>query len=108
MHKDLQRINEPKDLQDLRERLKAKRDKDKVRVRICMTGCRAHGAEEVLKAFEEEVEKKRLSVEIVPTGCHGFCAQAPVLVVDPYGIFYGSIAPEDVPEIVTKLPPGQR
>ncbi|MCK5008681.1 MAG: NAD(P)H-dependent oxidoreductase subunit E, partial [Spirochaetales bacterium] len=102
MHKDLQRINEPKDLQDLRERLKAKRDKDKIRVRICMTGCRAHGAEEVLKAFKEEVEKKRLSVEIVPTGCHGFCAQAPVLVVDPYGIFYGSIAPEDVPEIVSQ------
>jgi NADH:ubiquinone oxidoreductase subunit F (NADH-binding)/(2Fe-2S) ferredoxin/Pyruvate/2-oxoacid:ferredoxin oxidoreductase delta subunit len=102
MHKDLQRINEPKDLQDLRERLKAKRDKDKVRVRICMTGCRAHGAEELMKAFEEQVEKEKLGVEIVPTGCHGFCAQAPVLVVDPYGIFYGSVSPEDVPEIVSQ------
>ena len=102
MHKDLQRINEPKDLQDLRERLKRERDKDKVRVRICMTGCRAHGAEEIMKAFETEVKKKKLGVEIVPTGCHGFCAQAPVLVVDPYGIFYGGISPEDVPEIVSQ------
>ena len=102
MHKDLQRINEPKDLQDLRERLKRERDKDKERVRICMTGCRAHGAEEIMKAFETEVKKKKLGVEIVPTGCHGFCAQAPVLVVDPYGIFYGGISPEDVPEIVSQ------
>ena len=102
MHKDLQRINEPKDLQDLRERLKRERDKDTVRVRICMTGCRAHGAEEIMKAFETEVKKKKLGVEIVPTGCHGFCAQAPVLVVDPYGIFYGGISPEDVPEIVSQ------
>jgi len=102
MHKDLQRINEPKELQDLREKLKLQRDKDKVRVRICMTGCRAHGAEEIMKAFETEVKKKKLDVEIVPTGCHGFCAQAPVLVVDPHGIFYGGISPEDVPEIVSR------
>ena len=102
MQKKLQRISKPKDLQDLRERLKRERDKDKVRVRICMTGCRAHGAEEIMQAFETEVKKKKLGVEIVPTGCHGFCAQAPVLVVDPYGIFYGGISPEDVPEIVSQ------
>jgi len=67
-----------------------------------MTGCRAHGAEEVLKAFEAEIGKRKIPVQIVATGCHGFCAQAPVLVVDPYDIFYGGIRPEDVAEIVSE------
>jgi len=102
MRKDIQKIGNPKNLRDLRERLKRERDGDKVRIRICMTGCRAHGAEEVMNALKQEVTKRQLGVEIVPTGCHGFCAQAPVLVVDPYGIFYGGVSPEDVPEIVTE------
>jgi len=53
-------------------------------------------------AFREEISRRDLGavVEILPTGCHGFCAQAPVLVVDPWGFFYGSITAADVPEIV--------
>jgi NADH:ubiquinone oxidoreductase subunit F (NADH-binding)/(2Fe-2S) ferredoxin len=96
------RLERPEDLAALRERLAAERDPKKARVRICMTGCRAQGAEEVLKAFREEIAKRDLgaAVEILPTGCHGFCAQAPVLVVDPWGFFYGSITAADVPEIV--------
>jgi NADH:ubiquinone oxidoreductase subunit F (NADH-binding)/(2Fe-2S) ferredoxin/NAD-dependent dihydropyrimidine dehydrogenase PreA subunit len=100
--KGIQRIGNPRDLAKLRERLRGQRDNDKVRIRICMTGCRAHGAEEVMKAFQKEVKKKKIDAEIVSTGCHGFCAQAPVLVVDPYGIFYGGVNPEDVPEIVSQ------
>ncbi|UCF99347.1 MAG: NADH-quinone oxidoreductase subunit NuoF [Spirochaetaceae bacterium] len=99
---NIQRIDSPKDLHDLREKLKEQRDEGKVRIRICMTGCRAHGAEELMTAFQEEVGKKSLGVEILATGCHGFCAQAPVLVVDPYGIFYGGVSPADVPEIVSE------
>ena len=99
---DIGRLGNAKDLEDLREKLNREKDKDRLRVRICMTGCRAHGAEEILKAFQSEVGMRKLDVEILSTGCHGFCAQAPVLVVDPYGIFYGGVSPEDVPEIVSQ------
>jgi NADH-quinone oxidoreductase subunit F len=99
---EVKRLGNTKDLEDLRNRLKRDKDEHRVRVRICMTGCRAHGAEELMNAFEEEVKKRKLGVEIVATGCHGFCAQAPVLVVDPYGIFYGGVSPQDVPEIVSE------
>ena len=34
------------------------------------------------------------------TGCHGFCARAPVAAIDPYGFFYQQISPKDVPLIV--------
>jgi (2Fe-2S) ferredoxin len=99
---NLPSIDNPEDLEALREKLRREKDEDQVRIRICMTGCRAHGAEEILKAFQEEVAKRKLDARIVSTGCHGFCAQAPVLVVDPFGIFYGGVSPEDVPEIVSQ------
>ncbi|MEE8470462.1 MAG: NADH-quinone oxidoreductase subunit NuoF [Dehalococcoidia bacterium] len=73
-------------------------------VRICMTGCRARGAEQVRDAFIAELERQGLGdkVEIRETGCQGFCARAPVAVVDPQGIFYQELTPEDVPEIVSQ------
>ena len=95
------RIDDAAALEELRGRLRAQRDESKVRIRICMTGCRAQGAEELMAAFREEIRRRGLSeVELVPTGCHGFCAMAPVLVVEPAGIFYGGISAADAPEIV--------
>jgi NADH-quinone oxidoreductase subunit F len=34
------------------------------------------------------------------TGCHGFCEQGPIVVIDPGGLFYCHVEPEDVGEIV--------
>ena len=102
MEQTVTKLESPEILRSLRDRLARERDPQRVRVRICMTGCRAHGAEDVLKAFREEIGRRGLggSVDIVSTGCHGFCAMAPVLVVDPYDTFYGGIEPSDVPDIV--------
>ena len=36
------------------------------------------------------------------TGCHGFCEQGPLLVMQPQGIFYKSVQLDDVYEIVSK------
>lgn len=93
-----------KDLGELRLSLQKKVDPQKVCVRICMTGCRAYGAEELCKAFRAEIKKKKWEqkVEIRETGCHGFCAKAAVVGIDPQGIFYQQVTPEDVPEIVSK------
>jgi NADH-quinone oxidoreductase subunit F len=79
-------------------------DPDKPVIRICMTGCRAYGAAEVLAAIKEEVIRKGLEdeVEIRETGCHGFCARAPVLAIDPHDIFYQQVAPGDAADIVGK------
>jgi len=67
-----------------------------------MTGCRAYGAAEVKTALEEAVKKRGLSkeVEIRGTGCHGFCAKAPVIAIEPMGIQYQEVDPEDAAEIV--------
>jgi len=100
----------PSDLREFRESLRQKVDQTKLCVRICMTGCRAYGAEEVREAFKAEVRNRGLEekVEIRETGCHGFCARAPVITIDPQDIFYQQFLPQDVPEIVAETLLGGR
>lgn len=66
------------------------------------TGCHASGSVAVRKALAEELDKCKLSDEIrlVETGCNGFCAMGPILVVYPEGIIYMLVQPKDVPELV--------
>ncbi len=94
----------------LRQTLLAGRDPGRVRARICMTGCRAHGADDVYRAFEEQLASRGLAgaMDVVSTGCHGFCARAPVVVIDPHDFFYGGISPADVPDIVEQSMVGGR
>jgi NADH-quinone oxidoreductase subunit F len=66
------------------------------------TGCHASGSLGVKKALLAELEKRGLSEEIklVETGCNGFCAMGPMMVVYPDGVIYVTIKPEDIPELV--------
>ncbi len=81
------------------------REKFESTVQICAdTGCRASGSGVVVKALRNEVERQGLQdkVNIRETGCHGFCEQGPLMVIEPGNIFYGKVTPEDVPEIVSE------
>ncbi|MBU2252041.1 MAG: FAD-dependent oxidoreductase [Proteobacteria bacterium] len=66
------------------------------------TGCHSSGSIEVKKALIAELVKRGLSEEIkvVETGCNGFCAMGPIIVVYPEGIIYVMIKPADIPELV--------
>ena len=66
------------------------------------TGCIACGGLKVRDALEEELAKKNLSEEfkIVMTGCNGFCAEGPILIVYPEGIFYEKLKVDDMPLLV--------
>ena len=85
-----------------RNKICALADEGKRHIDVCMTGCRAYGAAELKDALEEEVKKQGLSnqVEIRSTGCHGICAKAPVMYIDPLGVQYQEVNPEDAAEIV--------
>ena len=75
----------------------------RVQLMLCGgTGCDATGSEKVRVALQKEIEKQGMAdeVEIIITGCNGFCAVGPVMVVQPEGIFYQLIQPEDAAEIV--------
>jgi NADH-quinone oxidoreductase subunit F/NAD(P)H dehydrogenase (quinone)/NADP-reducing hydrogenase subunit HndC len=66
------------------------------------TGCHATGSIKVREALRSEIAARREEhrFKIVETGCNGFCAQGPVMVVQPDGIFYQKIKAEDAAEIV--------
>ncbi len=66
------------------------------------TGCLASGSLEVKEALEKELRKRNLQDEaqIITTGCNGFCARGPLMVVYPDGVFYNQVKPEHAPLIV--------
>ena len=98
----MKRLSSIGELEGYRNKLLSREEKERTRVYVCMTGCRAYGAAEVMASLQEEIRSQGLSgqVEIRPTGCHGFCAKAPVLAIEPLGIQYQEVAPQDAAEIV--------
>ncbi len=66
------------------------------------TACVSSGAFNIKKLLEEEIKKQGLDKEIlvVGTGCQGFCAKGPIVVVQPDDIFYQLLSPEDIPYLV--------
>ena len=97
------RLENTKDLEELRGRAVDERDRVVHRVRVCLgTGCTAKGADKVFERFRraaEEVGDESLVVGVKCTGCHGFCERGPLVVIDPGDIFYHDVEEEDVPEI---------
>ncbi len=99
----LKSLKSNEELVSMRKLCEEKFKQDKVRVSICMTGCRALGAEEVFLEFKRQINLQDLrgKVEIIETGCQGLCARAPVITVDPPGVFYGRVTVDIVPEIIS-------
>ncbi len=66
------------------------------------TGCVAGRSPKIRDAFRTELRSKWLDKEIrvVLTGCNGFCANGPVLIIQPEDSFYQKITAADVPTIV--------
>ncbi len=100
----MERLKSVLDLGSYRDSLLRQGGQTETCVRVCTTGCRAHGALEVRDALRAEIKNRGLEerVEIRDTGCHGFCAKAPVIGIDPDGIFYQEVGVEDIPDIVSK------
>jgi NADH-quinone oxidoreductase subunit F len=97
------RVNSPSDLEARRESIVALRDPSRTCITVCGgTGCRVYGSENVIDALRAEIGRIGLEADVRMTGCHGFCEQGPVMVIQPHGIFYKSVKLEDVADIVHK------
>ena len=66
------------------------------------TGCVANQSMKVRDRLEAEIRKRGLQdeVSVVTTGCNGFCAVGPIMVVQPDGIFYQLLKETDIPYLV--------
>jgi len=58
----------------------------------------------LIDALEQELSNQELkpNVALRTTGCHGFCEQGPVMVIEPGNIFYCHVTPDDAFEIISQ------
>lgn len=73
------------------------------RILICQgTGCLSSKSGELKRNFEEQIENLNLQdrVKITFTGCHGFCAQGPIVVIEPDKTLYCKVKPSQVKTIL--------
>jgi NADH-quinone oxidoreductase subunit F len=98
-------LRNPQALVDYRQKIWAATDPQQRRIRVCDgTGCRALGSRKVLARLQETLREAGLAdeIEVMPTGCPGFCELGPLITIDPEKIAYNRVSVDDVPAIVTK------
>ena len=66
------------------------------------TGCTASESPKIKANFESILAEKNLTddVQVVATGCFGFCEKGPIVKILPDNTFYTQVKPEDCREIV--------
>ena len=67
------------------------------------TGCSASDSVAVCEALQKEIERQGLvdKVRLSRTGCHGFCEQGPLVVIEPGNILYCKVSPADAALVVS-------
>ena len=71
-------------------------------------GACPRGALEIKKALEKTVADKDLAgrVEVRPVGCMGACGHGPLVSVEPQGLLYEQVTPENAPSIIDAIDGG--
>lgn len=66
------------------------------------TGCQSSQSDAILSNLRDEIEAKGLSdkVQVILTGCFGFCEKGPIVKIIPDNTFYTQVKPEDAQIIV--------
>ena len=68
------------------------------------TGCKASASDEIIATFERLLKEKGLQdeVQVIRTGCFGFCEKGPIVKMLPDNTFYTQVKPEDVEKIINE------
>jgi bidirectional [NiFe] hydrogenase diaphorase subunit len=94
------------ELMELVERRKEEQAKFRHWLHVCTgTGCVSSRSETILATLEEEIKKRgwQDQVAVKRVGCMGLCAAGPIVSVQPDGLLYREMTPEDVPAILDSL-----
>jgi len=78
-------------------------------VHVCQgTGCVSGGSEKIFLLLQDEIYNSSSDGEITlkRTGCHGFCQQGPLIVIEPEGTLYSKVKTDDIPEVMQSILPG--
>lgn len=106
----MQRIENKEMLAQARAVAKQKMENYRIRILICAgTGCLAGGSDEIYRKmcelvkdhpdvevhFGEEIAHGDGEIGIKKSGCHGFCEMGPLMRIEPMGLLYTKVKPED-------------
>ncbi|HLN21737.1 MAG TPA: NADH-quinone oxidoreductase subunit NuoF [Bacteroidales bacterium] len=66
------------------------------------TGCHASESDAIVCNLKDELEARNLlsSVQVIKTGCFGFCEKGPIVKVMPDNTFYTQVKPDDAQLII--------
>lgn len=76
----------------------------KKKILICGgTGCLSSKSEDIKHNLENYIDKYGVKdVEVILTGCFGFCEKGPIVKIVPENTFYIEVKPEDAEEIIKR------
>lgn len=68
------------------------------------TGCKASASHAITENLKASLQEKNLEndVQVITTGCFGFCEKGPIVKIIPDNTFYVQVKPEDAAEIVAE------
>ncbi|WP_368163486.1 NADH-quinone oxidoreductase subunit NuoF, partial [Bacteroides cellulosilyticus] len=66
------------------------------------TGCKASDSHIIAERLQQALERNNIAdkVDIITTGCFGFCEKGPIVKIIPDNTFYTQVVPDDADEIV--------
>jgi len=99
------KINTAEELEKLKEEYRQKDEEWDCVINFCGgTACQGSGAQKVLNALKNKLAdiEDNMDIELRVTGCHGFCEQGPLAVIQPQDLLYVNITEDDVEQIIEK------
>ena len=68
------------------------------------TGCESSRSDQIYHALIDEAQAQGVSdqVQVIKTGCFGFCEQGPIVKILPEDSFYVQVKPEDAKELIAE------
>lgn len=117
-------ITSAKQLVELEQRYNSALAGAAAQIVVCAgPGCAASGSRTVYERIKEELAKRDSHITVdyllengtscgsgvvaLESGCQGFCQMGPLVRVEPAGILYTKVQPEDVPELVDMVLQGK-
>lgn len=98
----IQELNEKKELG-----LKKLLAKERIRICVGLATCGISvGGDEVFETFKTKIEKNNLNVDLIKTGCIGYCKEEPIVSITRFNkgiILLSRVKPEDVDNILHKV-----
>ena len=66
------------------------------------TGCKASDSHIIAERLQQALERNNIAnkVDVITTGCFGFCEKGPIVKIIPDNTFYTQVVPDDADEVV--------